>query len=84
MANVEVSVQVCDQGRLVMGEGKVDDRPGQIEWIVKREAARRAERAVHPSPVAFVDAGHESVTEVQLHLGTYSCLCDNLATYSMT
>ena len=32
------------------------------------------------SIVAFVDAGHEAVTEVQLHLGTSSCVCDNRAT----
>lgn len=31
-------VEICNDGWLVVGERKVDDRPGQVEWIVEREA----------------------------------------------
>lgn len=33
-----VRVEICNDGWLVVGERKVDDRPGQVEWIVEREA----------------------------------------------
>ena len=56
-------MEICDHGRLVVSEAKIDDRPGQIEWIVEREAPGWAERAVDTGPVACVDAGHEPVTE---------------------